>query len=65
MIFVFRDRKQEEGAPLRKESLQMEEGGGNLQSTSGSQAETQKKEDVATKRPRKRNKVKIITEEQM
>ncbi|XP_073346346.1 E3 ubiquitin-protein ligase rnf213-beta [Pagrus major] len=34
----------------------MEEGAGNLHGTSGSQAETQKKEDVATKRPRKRNK---------
>ena len=60
MIFVSRDRKQGEGAPLREESLQMEEGAGNLQSTSGSQAETQKKDDdVATKRPRNRNKVKI------
>ncbi|XP_070782783.1 E3 ubiquitin-protein ligase rnf213-beta [Enoplosus armatus] len=34
----------------------MEEGAGNLPSATGTSMETQKKEDVATKRPRKRNK---------
>lgn len=47
----------ERGTAPGKESQQMEEGAANLRGTPGSQVESQKTEDVATKRSRKGNKV--------